>query len=420
MVPFSSLLNRTKEISGYQFATFRILFGIYLLLHFIGLLPFGQELFSNTGVLPDASLNPIYGIFPNILAILDSPGAVTGLLVMSTLLSVLYTCGILRRTSALLLWYCWACLFNRNTLISNPSIPYVGLVLLFSALLPPGEPLRLHRAGPDARFFWPAGIYWSAWFLLAAGYTYSGIVKLSSPSWVDGTALVHLVNNPLARPGIFRDLFLLLPAWIHHAMTWSVLALEVLFLPLSVHRWTRAGVWCGMLAMHLGILLMVNFADLSFGMVLIHLFTFDPDWLPIVHTSGRRIVFYDGVCGLCDRTVQFLVGIDTHDVLHFAQLQGETAKRYVPEDGPSPIDKKSVIYVRENGATVVSYRSDAILSILSDLGGFWRLVSFARIVPRSLRHAVYNWIARNRYRWFGKYDACRIPGPEERKKFLAD
>ena len=102
----------------------------------------------------------------------------------------------------------WACLFNRNVLISNPSIAYVGLLLLLTTLVPAREPFRIFgsEAASD-EFYVPSTVYWAAWWLMAAGYTFSGVAKLSSPSWIDGTALWHVLHNPLARDGLARDSF---------------------------------------------------------------------------------------------------------------------------------------------------------------------------------------------------------------------
>ena len=148
--------------------------------------------------------------------------------------------------------------------------------------MPPGESLR--RSGRDDRraesWYFPAIIFWGVWFLMAGGYTFSGLIKLASPSWVDGTAFRHLLENPLARPGLIRDAFLALPDRAIAMLTWSVLVAEITFLPLACLRMGRLVAWSGMLGMHLGIVLLVDFADLSFGMVMLHLFTFDPDWLP--------------------------------------------------------------------------------------------------------------------------------------------
>jgi predicted DCC family thiol-disulfide oxidoreductase YuxK len=407
-----------KALSGYQFATFRILFGTYLVLHFVALVPYGPELFSHAGVLPDARLNFTSGIFPNPLARWDSPQFVTAFLVALAVLAVAFMAGSYRRTAAVLLWFGWACLFNRNNLIGNPSIPYVGLLLLLTALVPAGEPLRVGRRA-DAWVFLTAP-FWTAWVLMAVGYSYSGVVKLASPSWVDGTAILHLVNNPLARPGVFRDLFLAAPAGVHAAFTWGTLAAEALFLPASLFRRTRPLAWAAMLSLHLGILSMVAFADLSFGMVMLHLFTFDPDWLP-ARRGRSALVLYDGVCGLCDRVVQLLLGEDREGLLRFAPLQGETARAFT--GAPDALDPTlgTIVFVSERatGARATFMRSEAVLRILDTLGGFWRVVSWLRVVPRPLRDAVYDWVARHRYAWFGRYAECPVPASGMRARFLA-
>lgn len=133
-------------------------------------------------------------------------------------------------------------------------------------------------------------------------------------------------------------------------------------------------------------------------------------------SEHSNIVFYDGVCGLCDRTVRFILKRDTGQRLKFAPLQGETAKRRA--DLPS--DLKSIVFVKDHGTSQekIYFRSEAALQILSQLRGFWRVVSWLRIIPRPLRDAIYNAIAARRYRWFGKFDACRVPSPEIRARFL--
>jgi hypothetical protein len=289
-------VHGVAPVTPRQFAWFRIIFGAYLAIHFAHLVPWGGELFSREGVIPRASLNPTHGILPNVLAWWDSPAFVTAFLAAMVALSVLFAAGVMRHAAALLLWYGWACLFNRNVLISNPSIAYVGLLLLLTTLVPGREPLRaLGQRAESGDFYVPAAAYWTAWFLMAAGYTFSGIVKLASPSWVDGTALWHVVQNPLARDGLLRDVVLGMPAWGFQLLTWKSLALEILFLPLAAWRWTRPMIWCAMVFMHIGILALVSFADLSAGMLMVHLFTLDSRWpgmLRLFLTQFARSVAY--------------------------------------------------------------------------------------------------------------------------------
>lgn len=267
-----------KQISAAQFTLFRIALGLYLAFHFAQLVPYGTELFSDHGMLPNARLNLTSGIFPNPLARWDSSVEVTAFLAGLTILSLAFAAGAFRRVAALLLWFGWACLFNRNNLIINPSLPYIGLLLLLSALVPRGEGWSCDAARRDWEF--PVSVHWVAWFLLAAGYSYSGWMKLLSPSWIDGSALTLVLQNPLARPGIVRDFLLRLPESSRQIATWISLAAELLFLPLSFSLTTRKVVWSTLFVLQIAILAVVNFADLTVAMLLVHFFTFDPRWLP--------------------------------------------------------------------------------------------------------------------------------------------
>jgi len=284
-------MHAVAPVTARQFAWFRIIFGAYLAIHFAHLVPWGAELFSREGVIPRASLNPTHGILPNVLAWWDSPAFVTAFLAALIGLSVLFALGVARHVAALLLWYGWACLFNRNVLISNPSIAYVGLLLLLTTVVPSLEPLRpFGKRAESGNFYVPAAAYWTAWFLMAAGYTFSGIVKLESPSWVDGTAFWHVVQNPLARDGLLRDFVLGMPAWGFKLLTWKALALELLFLPLALWRWTRPVIWFATVSVQIGILALVSFADLSAGMLMVHLFTVDSRWPGMLRVVRDRFL----------------------------------------------------------------------------------------------------------------------------------
>ena len=274
-----------KALSPHQFTIFRIALGIYLTLHFIDLIPYSAELFSRAGMLGNARLNFTYGVLPNPLEWWDTPRFATAFVAGLAALSIAFTVGVCRRVVAFALWFGLACLFNRNNLISNPSLPYVGMLLLLSIIVPVGEPFSVRRKKEDWVF--PSGVYWAAWALLAAGYAFSGWTKLQSPSWLDGSALEHVLNNPLARPGVVRNSLLQFPSMLQ-LLTWATLALELLFLPLCFHRIGRLVAWAAMCSLHIGILLLVDFADLTIGMLMVHLFTFDRTWVPWRPTPQPR------------------------------------------------------------------------------------------------------------------------------------
>lgn len=371
---------------------FRIVFGLYLIWHFALLLPYGVELFSDAGILSNPQLNLTAPLFPRAVLGFDSPMIVTIVLAFLTLLSIGFTLGIKRRLCALILWAGWMWLFNRNNLIINPSIPYVGLMLVFCSLIPEKE--------LGSKWVFPSIIYSSAWFLMAAGYSYSGYWKLLSPSWQDGTALLHLLNNPLARPGIIRDLLLSLPEIVLKLLTWGVLVAEVACLPLIFHQRTRLFAWISLVLLHIGILFVVDFADLTLGMLLIHLFTFDQRWFQACRPK-TGLFLYDAECGMCDHTVAQLARYDQNKVLCFEPLQGPIGVCLCSRHG-FPI-MRSAVYVRKwllPGEQAFA-GSDAILAAMNDIGGISKGLSILiKIVPKRLRDFAYDWIALRRHHFF--------------------
>ncbi|HEV8136772.1 MAG TPA: DCC1-like thiol-disulfide oxidoreductase family protein [Pyrinomonadaceae bacterium] len=136
---------------------------------------------------------------------------------------------------------------------------------------------------------------------------------------------------------------------------------------------------------------------------------------------NQLIVFYDGVCGLCNRLVQFLLKRDRHDRLRFASLQSDFASRVLGRHGidPKDLDTVHVVEHYQQSNERVLDRSDAILRASRKLGGMWTLVArLGSTVPRPLRDLFYRFVANNRYRVFGKYETCMLPEPQHRAKFL--
>lgn len=137
--------------------------------------------------------------------------------------------------------------------------------------------------------------------------------------------------------------------------------------------------------------------------------------------SPNPVLLYDGVCGLCNRLVQFTLRHDQKDTFRFASLQGPTATSILQRYGKSPADLDTFYVVTDvnQPAEQLRSRSDAAIFVLQELGGHWSvLAALGRLVPRILREALYNLVAHNRYRVFGKFDTCPLPDPKERYKFL--
>ena len=133
------------------------------------------------------------------------------------------------------------------------------------------------------------------------------------------------------------------------------------------------------------------------------------------------IVLYDGVCGLCNGLVQFLLKQDKNDKLRFASLQSKFASQLLTRHGINPNDLDTLHLVEnfEHDDERVLNRSDAILRAAGELGGLWSLAAtVGKFVPRAIRDRFYRFVATNRYRVFGKYESCMLPEPNQRSKFL--
>lgn len=126
-------------------------------------------------------------------------------------------------------------------------------------------------------------------------------------------------------------------------------------------------------------------------------------------------IVFDGVCLLCNGWVKFLLRHDRRGRYRFAAMQGQAGRALLQQHGLDPDDPLSFLLVDADGAWT---DSDAIVRVLSGLGGFWRLATLARVLPRGVRDIGYRLIARNRYRWFGRTEHCMLPTPQQRERFM--
>ncbi len=137
-------------------------------------------------------------------------------------------------------------------------------------------------------------------------------------------------------------------------------------------------------------------------------------------TNSNTLVLYDGVCGLCNGLNQFLLMRDPNDRFRFASLQSEFSASLLKRYNINAVDLDTVYVVADYGqpSQRLLARSDAILHVLGQIGGVWSFCRAGRVLPKTLRDALYNLVARNRYGVFGKYEVCLMPEQKYRKKFL--
>jgi predicted DCC family thiol-disulfide oxidoreductase YuxK len=131
--------------------------------------------------------------------------------------------------------------------------------------------------------------------------------------------------------------------------------------------------------------------------------------------DSKAIVFFDGICNFCNTSVQFVLKRDKKDLFRFSPIQSDKGMRLLPPNTLNQANPDSVILYYKGK---VYDKSAAAIKIATLLGGLWGLMYVYWIVPKFIRDLVYDFIASNRYKWFGKKETCMIPSPAERAKFL--
>lgn len=128
-----------------------------------------------------------------------------------------------------------------------------------------------------------------------------------------------------------------------------------------------------------------------------------------------EIVLFDGVCNFCNSTVQFIIKKERKSSIKFASIQSETGQRLIKQHGLDKGGIDSIVYISNGKARI---KSTAALYLSKRLKGGYPLLFGFIIVPAFMRNWVYDWVARNRYKWFGKKDSCLIPSKEMRERFV--
>lgn len=132
--------------------------------------------------------------------------------------------------------------------------------------------------------------------------------------------------------------------------------------------------------------------------------------------NNKKIILFDGVCNLCNTTVQFVIKKDKDDLFRFTALQSEAGKRLLTKRNIDTENIDSIIFIEPNVAYYT--KSTAALKIGKDLKGLRTLSSILLWLPESFRNIVYDFVAKNRYKWYGKKESCMIPTQELKNKFI--
>lgn len=132
-------------------------------------------------------------------------------------------------------------------------------------------------------------------------------------------------------------------------------------------------------------------------------------------SSQHPVVLFDGVCNLCSGSVQFILKRDPAGKFRFASLQSEVGRQFLSKAGLSTSVLNTLILIKGD---IYFCKSDAALEIARQLSGLWPVLYVLRGIPRFIRNPIYDWISRNRYRWFGKHQVCWLPSDEWKSRFL--
>jgi len=132
--------------------------------------------------------------------------------------------------------------------------------------------------------------------------------------------------------------------------------------------------------------------------------------------KDKKIILFDGLCNLCDASVQFIIKHDKKDVFRFAAQQSEIGQKIINHIGIDALKLDGIILYESDKP--YCYKAKAVLKIVTEFDGFWVLFKLSRILPFFLLDAVYNYMAKNRYKWYGKKEVCMIPTKDIQEKFL--
>ena len=132
--------------------------------------------------------------------------------------------------------------------------------------------------------------------------------------------------------------------------------------------------------------------------------------------KAKKIILFDGICNLCNAAVQFIIRHDKKDQFRFVALQSESGIAILKHIGIDAANIDSIVLYEPNIAYY--YKSDAVLEVAKNIGGIYILAVIFKVFPKSFRNRIYDYVAKNRYKWYGKKDSCMIPTADLKAKFL--
>jgi hypothetical protein len=279
---------RLKLNPSQYFSCIRLLFGLWLVQHFLLLFPIADELYGQEGMkVAGASL-----YLKGTLAFARTPLAIKTLCLFAIFLSLCFTLKIFRRTASALLGLIWVFFFHQNLLTYNPLLPFIGWLLFAQAMVPATE-VRFPWEREKEPFNYPPVLFKGLWLITILGYVSGGLHKwMDSSLWQNGHALDYIYRYYQAvRFDFIANSFLSLPELTRRLINWTVLFIDIFFITGFFNKRLRLFFWFMTTLMHVGILLTLKFGEISIGMIIVHFFLVEKDWF----SFGGLATFHDSI-----------------------------------------------------------------------------------------------------------------------------
>jgi len=414
-----------QNASRYTVGFLRIwVFGIWFFIIFL-------DPFNELGLLLDSTFNP-----PGVLKFVPSqawvwiltPAFLLGLKIFMLLCLAVVIVGISFAHPVALLTSVLLVFHQGLVRGFGGHINHAELMLLFAAIIlavfPSFDAFALRRPEPADK---PPQVYSAPVLMILVIFTltyhFAGVYRLIHGGvevFTSSTMKYYMIRSAFSELYYSWDWGRLFLVYDHPIVNlllnvnFAIITISEVLAPLSLVSRRFRYVWLAVtISLHVFTLFFFNVFWVS--MLLLILF-FDIDrWLiPQIPKGRHPVVFFDGVCALCNRFVTGVMSEDREGIFRFAPLQGETARTWLPEQPHHPAEW-SIVLVDEEGR---HYQSDASLRIISRLGGFYRGAALFLWIPKLIRDQIYRIVASNRYGVFGKLDPCRVPTVDERNRFL--
>ncbi len=316
--------------------------------------------------------------------------------------------------ASIILWYIFVCFGLINPLTTNVGSQTLLMLLIISASVSiPFKKTDIDNK-KNKNIYTKPFIFLALWINFAMYYFYSGYTKMISYAWSSGDALVLIGNHQLFRPGLMHDVYNMIPAYFKKLLSYFVI-LDELAVPLAFlsRNWMEK-IWYSVFALQIGLLIFMNLTDIQILMLIYSLVVFDPAWIRGRENVKKIIVYYDGYCGLCHNFVKHIINLDNQNKVYFKNIQ-ET--HFMSDENYVKNGKIKSILVSD-GDEVLS-KTRAVLYIYDACGGIFKLLSFfIKLIPLKITDKVYDLVASNRYKVFGKKDfTCPVVSEELVYKF---